>query len=119
MGKDVADPAIVSADGPGIRDVVTGRPTYVLVNTCDAGVGALSVTLDGPSKVAMDCSEVETGYKVRFTPLLPGDHYMSIKYNNIHIIGSPFKINSTGRHSFTKHKLDGFYMYSGLDYIRL
>lgn len=96
VGKDVADPAVVTAEGSGFKDIVTGRPAYVLVNTCDAGVGSLSVTLDGPSKVAMDCSEIETGYKVRYTPLLPGEYYMSIKYNNIHIIGSPFKINCTG-----------------------
>lgn len=59
-------------------------------------MGTLSVTIDGPSKVSMDCTEVDEGYKVRYTPLLPGDHYASVKYNNVHIIGSPFKINCTG-----------------------
>lgn len=44
----------------------------------------------------MDCTDVEEGYKVRYTPLAPGDYYVSIKYNNNHIVGSPFKVHSTG-----------------------
>lgn len=48
--------------------------------------------MDGPSKVSMDCTEVEEGYKVRYTPLLPGDYYCTIKYNHCHIVGSPYKI---------------------------
>lgn len=45
----------------------------------------------------MDCTEVEDGYKVRYTPLAPGDYYVSIKYNNNHIVGSPFKVSSVGK----------------------
>lgn len=51
----------------------------------------------------MDCTEVEEGYKVRYTPLAPGDYYISIKYNNNHIVGSPFRVHSTGKYSkYTK-----------------
>lgn len=97
VGKDIADPAAVHAYGPGLKEVVkTGVKTDLIVDTCNAGAGTLHVTIDGPSKVAMDCTEVEEGYKVRYTPLLPGDYYMSIKYNNMHIVGSPFKICCTG-----------------------
>lgn len=63
-----------------------------LIDTCNAGQGTLAVTMDGPSKVSMDCTEVEDGYKVRYTPLLPGDYYCTIKYNHMHIVGSPFRI---------------------------
>jgi len=96
VGKDVADPACVHASGSGLHDVKTGAKTDLIIDTCNAGAGTLAVTIDGPSKVAMDCTEVEEGYKVRYTPLLPGDYYMSIKYNNMHIVGSPFKITCTG-----------------------
>jgi len=44
----------------------------------------------------MDCSEVEEGYKVRYTPLVPGDYYISVKYNCYHIVGSPFKVMCAG-----------------------
>lgn len=96
VGKDVADPAAVHASGNGLKDVKTGQKTDLIIDTCNAGAGTLAVTIDGPSKVSMDCTEVDDGYKVRYTPLLPGEYYMSIKYNNMHIVGSPFKINCSG-----------------------
>ncbi|XP_053946398.1 filamin-A isoform X4 [Anastrepha ludens] len=96
VGKDVADPAAVHATGSGLDEVKTGHKADFIINTCNAGVGTLAVSIDGPSKVAMDCTEVEEGYKVRYTPLLPGDHYISVKYNNMHIVGSPFKVNCVG-----------------------
>lgn len=97
VGKIDADPAAVHAYGNGLKDVKTGQKTDFIVDTCNAGQGALTVTVDGPSKVAMDCTEVEEGYKVRYTPLVPGDYYISVKYNSHHIVGSPFKITCTGK----------------------
>lgn len=47
----------------------------------------------------MDCTEVEEGYKVRYTPLVPGDYYISVKYNSYHIVGSPFKVTCSGMYS--------------------
>lgn len=29
--------------------------------------------------------------------MLPGEHYASVKYNGVHIVGSPFKITATGK----------------------
>lgn len=103
VGKDVADPAAVHAQGNGLHDVKTGHKTDFIVDTCSAGAGTLAVTIDGPSKVAMDCTEVEEGYKVRYTPLAPGEYYASIKYNNHHIVGSPFKIYCTGTGKCQSH----------------
>lgn len=74
----------------------SGVKTDFIVDTVNAGSGTLAVSIDGPSKVSMDCTEVEEGYKVRYTPLAPGDYYISIKYNNHHIVGSPYKVNSKG-----------------------
>nr|CAD7398073.1 unnamed protein product [Timema cristinae] len=96
VGKEDADPAAVHATGNGLGDIKTGIKTDFLVDTCNAGAGTLAVTIDGPSKVSMDCTEVEEGYKVRYTPLVPGDYYISIKYNGYHIVGSPFKVTCTG-----------------------
>jgi filamin len=92
VGKDDADPAAVHADGLGLREGKTGQKMDFIIDTCNAGAGTLAVTMDGPSKVSMDCTEVEDGYKVRYTPLLAGDYYCTIKYNHMHIVGSPFKI---------------------------
>ncbi|KZC12063.1 Filamin-A [Dufourea novaeangliae] len=96
VGKVDADPAAVHAYGNGLKDIKTGQKTDFIIDTCNAGTGSLNVTVDGPSKVAMDCTEVEEGYKVRYTPLVPGDYYISVKYNGYHIVGSPFKVPCTG-----------------------
>lgn len=42
-----------------------GVKTDLIIDTCNAGVGLLAVTMDGPSRVAMDCTDVDEGYKVR------------------------------------------------------
>lgn len=97
VGKDTADPAAVHAAGAGLQNIKTGAKTDFIIDTVNAGAGTLAVTIDGPSKVSMDCTEVDDGYKVRYTPLAPGDYYVSIKYNNNHIVGSPFKVTSTGK----------------------
>ncbi|XP_014601690.1 PREDICTED: filamin-A-like [Polistes canadensis] len=96
VGKVDADPAALHAYGNGLMEVKTGQKTDFIIDTCNAGSGALGVTVDGPSKVSMDCTEVEEGYKVRYTPLVPGDYYISIKYNGYHIVGSPYKVSCTG-----------------------
>lgn len=99
VGKVDADPAALHAYGNGLKEIKTGQKTDFIIDTCNAGHGALGVTVDGPSKVAMDCTEVEEGYKVRYTPLVPGDYYISIKYNGYHIVGSPYKVPCTGGYS--------------------
>ncbi|XP_043469574.1 filamin-A isoform X2 [Leptopilina heterotoma] len=97
VGKVDADPAAIHVHGNGLSEVKTGQKTDFIIDTCNAGSGALGVTVDGPSKVAMDCTEVEEGYKVRYTPLVPGDYYISIKYNGYHTVGSPYKVTATGK----------------------
>lgn len=76
-----------------------GHPAEFIVNTTNAGPGALSVTIDGPSKVKMDCQECSEGYKVIYTPMAPGSYLISIKFGGpYHIAGSPFKAKITGNH---------------------
>ncbi|KAK5896389.1 hypothetical protein CgunFtcFv8_009994 [Champsocephalus gunnari] len=57
----VGDPGMVSAFGPGLEGGTTGVASEFVVNTVNAGAGALSVTIDGPSKVKMDCLESTEG----------------------------------------------------------
>lgn len=67
------------------------------MQTANAGAGALAVTIDGPSKVELDCTEVPEGHRVTYTPMAPGNYLISIKYGGPHhIVGSPFKAKVTG-----------------------
>ncbi|ETE70682.1 Filamin-A [Ophiophagus hannah] len=100
------DPGMVSAYGPGLEGGVTGNPAEFIVNTTNAGSGALSVTIDGPSKVKMDCQECSEGYKVIYTPMAPGSYLISIKFGGpYHIAGSPFKAKITGARLVPSHSL--------------
>uniref|UniRef100_A0A4W4H085 Calponin-homology (CH) domain-containing protein n=1 Tax=Electrophorus electricus TaxID=8005 RepID=A0A4W4H085_ELEEL len=100
------DPGLVTAHGPGLEGGTTGVPSEFVVNTCNAGSGALSVTIDGPSKVKMDCQECAEGYTVTYTPMAPGSYLISIKYGGPqHIVGSPFKAKVSGARLSGGHSL--------------
>ncbi|XP_078138337.1 filamin-C isoform X4 [Centroberyx gerrardi] len=102
----VGDPGMVSAFGPGLEGGSTGVASEFIVNTCNAGSGALSVTIDGPSKVKMDCQDCPEGYKVTYTPMAPGSYLISIKYGGPqHIVGSPFKAKVSGARLSGGHSL--------------
>lgn len=91
------EPGLVSAYGAGLERGTTGAQSEFIINNTKAGQGALAVTIEGPSKVKMDCLEVPEGYKVLYTPMAPGNYLISIKYGGPnHIPGSPFKAKVTG-----------------------
>ncbi|KAM6947498.1 filamin B a [Lycodopsis pacificus] len=91
------EPGLVSAYGAGLERGTTGSQSEFTINNTKAGPGALAVTIEGPSKVKMDCKEVPEGYKVLYTPMAPGNYLISIKYGGPnHISGSPFKAKVTG-----------------------
>uniref|UniRef100_A0A3P9I3H5 Filamin A, alpha (actin binding protein 280) n=1 Tax=Oryzias latipes TaxID=8090 RepID=A0A3P9I3H5_ORYLA len=100
------DPGMVSAYGAGLEGGTTGTACEFVVNTSTAGPGALAVTIDGPSKVKMDCVECPEGYKVTYTPMAPGNYLISIKYGGpYHIVGSPFKAKITGSKLVSSHSM--------------
>lgn len=78
--------------------LLTGSQSEFIINNTKAGPGSLAVSIEGPSKVKMDCQEVPEGYKVLYTPMAPGTYLISIKYGGPnHISGSPFKAKVTGK----------------------
>lgn len=104
--SQAGDPGLVTAYGPGLEGGVTGRPSEFVVNALNAGSGSLSVTIDGPSKVKLDCQDSTEGYKVNYTPMAPGNYLISIKYGGPqHIVGSPFKARVTGARLSGGHSL--------------
>ena len=82
--------------GQGLERIKTGEKASFVIDTSNVGAGTLSVTVDGPSKVDMDCNEVSQGYEVSYTPSVPGDYFVTVKYNGKNVSGSPFKVTATG-----------------------
>ena len=86
------DPSTVVVHGEGIRHGRTGTKSRFVIDTSSVGAGTLSITVDGPSKVDLSCFEVENGYEVSYTPLVPGKYFVTVKYNGKNISGSPFSV---------------------------
>ncbi|CAI4224415.1 unnamed protein product [Auanema sp. JU1783] len=96
-GADLSDPTAIHAEGEGLLGGETGHKCEFVIKTVNAGSGVLTCQIDGPSKVTLDAYETTQGYKVRYTPLAPGDYFAAVKYNGVHIPGSPFKIVIDGK----------------------
>jgi len=96
VGGDGKKDGAVKVYGQGLDRVKTSEKASFVIDTSNVGAGTLSVTVDGPSKVDMDCNEVEKGYEVSYTPLVPGDYFVTVKYNGKNVDGSPFKVTATG-----------------------
>lgn len=96
IGKLHADPALVFANGPGLDKGESGKPNKFTVVTTNAGEGTLAVNIEGPSKVALVCTEVDNGYEFTYTPMSPGSYMIMVKYSNITIAGAPFKAIISG-----------------------
>uniref|UniRef100_A0A1I8F5P3 CAP_C domain-containing protein n=1 Tax=Macrostomum lignano TaxID=282301 RepID=A0A1I8F5P3_9PLAT len=56
-----------------------GQRASFLVATADAPSGALAVTIDGPSKVQLNCREMVDGYEFFYTPTTPGHYLVGIR----------------------------------------
>ncbi|KAK7101853.1 hypothetical protein V1264_020173 [Littorina saxatilis] len=97
VGKvDAADAGKVTAFGDGLHTGTTGQISKFIVNTVNAGAGALAVTVEGPSKVKLECREVDEGYEFTYCPKAPGDYLITIRYAGVNIAGSPFKARVEG-----------------------
>lgn len=97
VGTVHADPGMVQAYGEGLKTGKTGQTSKFIINTVNAGSGALAVTVEGPSKVKLECTEVDEGYEFTYTPTAPGDYLITIKYAGTNIAGSPYKARVEGQ----------------------
>ena len=75
---------------------MTGQASVFTIDTSDVGAGTLSITVDGPSKVDLSCNEVDDGYEVAYTPMVPGKYFVTVKYNGNNVRGSPFSVEVGG-----------------------
>ncbi|ESO84790.1 hypothetical protein LOTGIDRAFT_221912 [Lottia gigantea] len=96
VGHVGADPALVTATGQGLETGKCGSKNKFVVKTAGAGTGILTVMVEGPSKSAISCKELDEGYEFSYTPFSVGKYLITIKYGNIPIAGSPYQSEITG-----------------------
>lgn len=96
VGSCAADPAMCHAYGEGLEAGRCNAKAKFTVRTAGSGSGFLACFIDGPSKVALSCKEVDEGYEFSYTPFAPGKYLITVKYGNIGIAGSPYQSVVTG-----------------------
>lgn len=96
LRQSSAGASTVRVQGLGIDQGVAGQASAFTIDTSGVGVGTLSITVDGPSKVELSCAEVEEGYQVTYTPTVPGKYFVTVKYNGVNVDGSPFSVRVDG-----------------------
>jgi filamin len=107
VGTNNNDPSTVGVFGRGIESGTTGDKSKFVIDTSSVGAGTLSITVDGPSKVDLSCNEVENGYEVSYTPMVPGKYYVTVKYNCKNVAGSPFSCYIGGDNLGGEHSTHG------------
>ena len=69
------------------------------VDTRDAGYGGLVLSIEGPSKVEINCVDNDDGTcSVDYTPAEPGVYMIYVTYGEVNVPGSPFKCRISDGH---------------------
>uniref|UniRef100_A0A8C8AM42 Filamin C n=1 Tax=Otus sunia TaxID=257818 RepID=A0A8C8AM42_9STRI len=95
--SEIGDASRVKVWGQGLVEGHTFEVAEFIVDTRSAGYGGLGLSIEGPSKVDINCEDVEDGTcKVTYCPTEPGNYIINIKFADKHVPGSPFTVKVTG-----------------------
>lgn len=87
------DATKVKVTGPGLEGGEAGEILTVDVDSSEAGEGGLSLSLIGPSQVAIDCDDHHDGtVSLTFVPEVAGDYSLHVKFRGEDVPGSAFCI---------------------------
>lgn len=86
----------ITAYGPGLTHGLVGETCKFTINTGGLGSSKLSVTAEGPSKVAVSLNDNKDGtITVSYVPLISGEYSIKISFDGKQVVGSPFTTNIT------------------------
>eukprot|EP00061_Rhincodon_typus_P010153 g34224.t1 len=95
--SEIGDASKVKVSGKGLVEGQTFEVSEFIVDTRGAGYGGLGLSIEGPSKVDINCEDLEDGTcKVTYCPTEPGNYIINIKFADHHVPGSPFTVKVTG-----------------------
>uniref|UniRef100_A0A8B9V314 Calponin-homology (CH) domain-containing protein n=1 Tax=Anas zonorhyncha TaxID=75864 RepID=A0A8B9V314_9AVES len=86
--SEIGDASRVKVWGKGLVEGHTFEVAEFIVDTRSAGYGGLGLSIEGPSKVDINCEDVEDGTcKVTYCPTEPGNYIINIKFADKHVPG--------------------------------
>jgi len=86
-----ADASKVKCYGKGLTNGDPNTRCEFTVDTRDAGYGGLGLSVEGPSKVEINCVDNEDGTcSIDYTPAEIGQYLINVTYADQHVPGSPF-----------------------------
>lgn len=98
--KEVGKANKVRVTGSALEEGKTQIENTFTVDTRNAGHGGLSLSIEGPSKVDINCTDREDGtLAISYKPTQPGFYIVNLKFADHHVSGSPFTVKVTGEAS--------------------
>lgn len=98
--REVGDAKKVLVTGNAIEEGHTHEQNTFAVDTRNAGFGGLSLSIEGPSKAEINCTDKEDGtLNISYKPTEPGFYILNMKFADHHVEGSPFTVKVTGEGS--------------------
>jgi len=98
--SEIGNAARVKAYGRGLSEGMVNEISDFIVDTKNAGYGGLSLSIEGPSKADIECTEEPDGTcRVSYKPTEPGNYVVNVKFADEHVPGSPFLVKVDGEPS--------------------
>uniref|UniRef100_A0A8C4R4Z0 Calponin-homology (CH) domain-containing protein n=1 Tax=Eptatretus burgeri TaxID=7764 RepID=A0A8C4R4Z0_EPTBU len=95
--SEIGDASRVRVSGRGLKEGQTFQMAEFIVDTTNAGYGGMNLAIEGPSKVDINCEDLDDGKcQVSYCPSEPGTYTISINFADEHIPGSPFSVLISG-----------------------
>ena len=97
----LGDASLCRVEGEGLEQAWCGRWNTFRINVEDAGPGELVVHIEGDDpeeevegmRMEQNISKVDdNNYEVSYQPFFPGKYWVTVKWGNINIPGSPFDV---------------------------
>lgn len=98
--REVGDAKKVIVSGDALAEGKTHKENVFSVDTRNAGFGGLSLSIEGPSKAEINCTDKDDGtLSISYKPTEPGFYIVNLKFADHHVEGSPFTVKVSGEGS--------------------
>lgn len=95
--REVGDAKKVKVTGNALKEGKTHSENRFTVDTRNAGFGGLSLSIEGPSKAEINCTDQDDGtLDISYKPTEPGYYIVNLKFADHHVQGSPFTVKIAG-----------------------